>query len=292
MFDIGKLVQANSLQEAIGFLQSNPEARLIAGGTDLIIKIREGKLPGAQLVSIHGLPELSRISLADDGIISIGSGVTFTKISRNPLIRGKVPVLAEAVETVGGPQIRHVGTIGGNLCNGVTSADSVSTLLALNASLKIVGPWGSRMLSIHDFYQGPGRVNLAHDEVLTEILLSPEDYQGFGGHYIKYAMRQAMDIATLGCAVVCQVGGKDRVIDVRLAFGVAAPTPIRARKTEEMARGRTFGEELVEEFGQSAVTEVNPRTSWRASREFRLQLVKELSKRAFREAFIRAGGEC
>lgn len=122
-------------------------------------------------------------------------------------------------------------------------------------------------------------------------MLSTDNYRGFAGHYIKYSMRKAMDIATLGCAVVCKITVQAVIEDFRLAFGVAAPTPVRCRKTETMVKGRTFSEELLLEVGKSAVAEVNPRTSWRASREFRLHLVEELSKRAFKQAFIRAGGK-
>ena len=146
------------------------------------------------------------------------------------------------------------------------------------------------MVSIHDFYKGPGKVALNHADILTAILVTKDNYEGYGGHYIKYAMRGAMDIATLGCVVVCKVKGK-QVEDFRLALGVAGPTPMRCPKTEELVKGRVFDEKLLEEVGQSAITEVNPRTSWRASKECRLQLVEELSKRAFAEAYRKAGGE-
>ncbi|KUO52952.1 MAG: xanthine dehydrogenase [Desulfitibacter sp. BRH_c19] len=291
MYNIVKFEEAHSVKEAIQLLQENPKARLIAGGSDVLIKIHGGKIEDTELISIHGIPELSGISYEADGTIVIGSGTTFSKIANHPLIIENVPVLGEAVEMVGGPQIRNIGTIGGNICNGVTSADSASTLFALDASLRIQGASGIRIIAIEDFYQGPGKVDLQHDEILTAVLLSQENYRGFGGHYIKYAMRNAMDIATLGCAVVCKIKDKMLVEDFRLAFGVAAPTPVRCRKAEKLAIGKTFSEELLDEISKAAVAEVNPRTSWRASKEFRLQLVEELSKRAFKEAFIKAGGE-
>lgn len=291
MYNIAKYQEAHSVREAIQLLQANPKARLIAGGSDLLIKMHEGKIEAAELISIHNLSEISGISLGPDGTIVIGAGTTFSKIANHPVIKEHVPVLGEAVEMIGGPQIRNVGTIGGNICNGATSADSASTLFALNAGLRIQGASGIRIIEIKDFYQGPGKVDLQHDEVLTAVLLSPDNYRGFAGHYIKYAMRNAMDIATLGCAVVCKITDQTVIEDFRLTFGVAAPTPVRCRKTETMVKGKTFSEELLQEVGKSAVAEVNPRTSWRASREFRLQLVEELSKRAFKQAFIKAGGK-
>jgi xanthine dehydrogenase FAD-binding subunit len=291
MFDIAKYAEARSVQEAIELLQANPQAHLIAGGTDMLIKIRAGKLPEAELISIHGLAELTGIALEIDGTIAIGACTTFSHITDHPVIRKHVPVLAEAVDTVGGPQIRHVGTIGGNICNGVTSADSASTLFALNAQLKIQGPDGMRTTAIQDFYKGPGRVDLRHGEIVTAILLTAENYQGFGGHYIKYAMRNAMDIATLGCVVICKLRDQQIVEDFRLALGVAGPTPLRCPETEHVVKGKPFSEALLEEMGRTAIQEVNPRTSWRASKEFRIHLVEELSKRAFRIAFTNAGGK-
>ncbi|MFZ5649003.1 MAG: xanthine dehydrogenase subunit XdhB [Bacillota bacterium] len=291
MYDIAKYEEAGSVQEAIDLLKANPGARLIAGGSDLLIKIRKGKMPGAELISIRGIPQLKGVQVDDKGTIVIGSCTTFSQITNHPVIRENVPVLAEAADMVGGPQIRNVGTIGGNICNGAPSADSAPTLFALNASLKIQGPGGARVVAIQDFYKGPGKVDLLHEEILTGILITRENYRGFGGHYIKFAMRNAMDIATLGCAVVCRLKDKMIIDDFRLALGVAAPTPVRCPATEELVRGKSFSRELLQEVGSTAVTEVNPRTSWRASREYRLQLVQELSRRAFIRAYANAGGE-
>lgn len=291
MYDIAKYEEARTVQEAISLLQQHPQARLIAGGSDLLLKIREGKIPGAELISIHGMPELQGISLDVAGTIRIGSGSSFSQIANHPIIQARIPVLGQAVSRVGGPQIRNIGTIGGNICNGVTSADSASTLFALNARLIIQGDTGVREALIQEFYLGPGRVDLRHDEVLTAVLITRDNYEGFGGCYIKFAMRSAMDIATLGCTAVCKLKDHRIVEDFRLALGVAAPVPIRCPRTEELVRGRVYSEELVREAGRSALSEVNPRTSWRASREYRLQLVEELCRRAFRQAYLKAGGE-
>ncbi|NLC77994.1 MAG: xanthine dehydrogenase FAD-binding subunit XdhB [Clostridia bacterium] len=292
MFDTGNIFEAHSVKEAIELLRSNPGAKLICGGTDVLIQVREGRLAGVDLVSIHQLPELTGVTMEADGTIVIGPATSFTHLAKDPLIKKHLPFLGQAVELVGGPQVRNVGTIGGNVCNGATSADSASTLFALNAKLRIANSRGERVVPIQEFYLGPGKVALGQDDILTAILISREDYEGFGGYYIKYAMRKAMDIATLGCVVLCKVKDKKILEDVRLAFGVAAPTPIRVPAAEAVAKGQVFSEELVEQFGKAALTEVNPRTSWRASREFRLQLVEELSKRALRQAFSNAGGEC
>ncbi len=292
MYDIEKLYQAKDIPDAIAALNADPDAIVISGGSDILIKIREGKLAGCSLVSIHGIRELQGITMEDDGTIVIRPATSFTHVTYHPIIQKHLPVLGEAVDQVGGPQIRNIGTIGGNVCNGVTSADSASTLFTLNAVLELTSRDGVREVAIADFYKGPGRVDLAHGELLTAIKITRDNYDGFGGHYIKYAQRNAMDIATLGCAVNVRLNGaKDAVEDMRLAFGVAAPTPVRCRETEKAAVGMKISPELFGKVGETAVTEVSPRTSWRASREFRLQLVKELSRRALRQAIVHAGGE-
>jgi xanthine dehydrogenase FAD-binding subunit len=290
MYDIAKYEEAYTVEEAIALLQANPQAVIISGGSDVLIKLHKGGIRDAELISIHGIPELRGIRLETEGTIVIGAATTFTNIAKNPIVQQYIPAFGEAVAMVGGPQVRNIGTVGGNICNGVTSADSAATLFAFNAKLRIQGPDSERVVYIHDFYKGSGKVDLAHEEILTAILVTKDNYEGFGGHYIKYAMRNAMDIATLGCAAVCKAT-KNKVEDFRLSFGVAGPTPIRCPKTETMVKGRLVDTQLLEEIGKTAITEVNPRTSWRASKEFRLQLIEELSKRAFKEAYQKAGGE-
>lgn len=292
MYDVAKITIAHSIPEALEALEQNPDAVLIAGGSDVLIKIREGRLAGCSLVSIHGIEAMKGISMEADGTIVIKPGTSFTGVTNDPIIQKHLPMLGAAVDQVGGPQVRHIGTIGGNVCNGVTSADSASTLFTLNAVLELTGKSGTRTLPIADFYKGAGKVDLAHGELLTAIRITKENYEGFGGHYIKYAQRDAMDIATLGCAVSVKLNSaKDSIEDVRLAFGVAAPTPIRCPLAENAIKGQKLSEELYKVFGAQAVQEVNPRTSWRASKEFRLQLVKELSGRALKQAVLFAGGE-
>ena len=291
MYDIEKIYQAKDVPDAIAALAADPDAVVICGGSDVLVKIREGKLAGCSLVSIHGLKELAGVCMEDDGTIVIGPATTFAHVTRDPIIERHLPALGAAVDQAGGPQLRNVGTIGGNVCNGVTSADSASTLLTLNALLELTGPDGRRTVPLCDFYRGPGKVDLAHGELLTAIRIAKADYEGFGGHYIKYAQRNAMDIATLGCAVHVKLDAEKRAVEeLRLAFGVAAPTPVRCRAAEQAARGKAVSPELFDAVSEAAAGEVNPRTSWRASRAFRMQLVRELSRRALKQAIIHAGG--
>ena len=292
MYDIGKFYQAADVEDAVRALVKDPEAVVISGGSDVLIKIREGKLAGCSLVSIHGIKELEGIGMEEDGTIVIGPATTFSHIANNDMIQKHIPMLGDAVDMAGGPQLRNIGTIGGNVCNGVTSADSASSLCCLDAVLVLKGPDGVREVPISQWYTGPGRTVRNHDEVLTAIRIKKENYQGYGGHYIKYGKRNAMEIATLGCAVSVKLTEDKRYIqDLRLGYGVAAPTPIRCHKTEGAVKGMETGEALAQAVGKSALEEVNPRSSWRASREFRLQLVEELGRRAVKQAVINAGGE-
>lgn len=292
MYDIGKFYQAADVQDAVRALVEDPEAVVISGGSDVLIKIREGKLAGCSLVSIHGIKELEGIRMEEDGTIVIGPATTFSHITNNDIIQKHIPMLGDAVDMAGGPQLRNIGTIGGNVCNGVTSADSASSLCCLAADLVLKGPDGVREVPISQWYTGPGRTVRNHDEVLTAIRIKKENYQGYGGQYIKYGKRNAMEIATLGCAVSVKLTeDKKHIQDLRLAYGVAAPTPIRCHTTEEAVKGMETGESLAQAVGKGALEEVNPRSSWRASREFRLQLVEELGRRAVKQAVINAGGE-
>lgn len=293
MYDIATYVQAGCVAEAVAALAADPSAMPIAGGTDVLIQTREGRHAGCSLVSLHGLEELRTIRMEEDGTLVIGSGCTFSEITASALLQSTVPILCWAVDQVGSPQIRNMGTIGGNVCNGVTSADSACSLMVLNAVMELQGPGGRRQVPIAQWYTGPGKTVRRREEVLAGIRIAKADYEKFGGHYIKYGKREAMEISTLGCAVSVKLdAGKKTVDDLRIAFGVAAPTPIRCPRTEALAKGRTADAALAREIGHSVLTEINPRDSWRASRAFRLQIAKEISRRAFLQAVQFAGGDC
>ena len=292
MYDIKALYEAESVAHATELLLAHPEAKVIAGGSDVLIQMREGRLAGATLVSIYGLDELRGVSMEADGTIRIGSLTSFSHITKSPIIEEHIRVLGEAVDMVGGPQIRNIGTIGGNTCNGVTSADSASTLVAYDAIVELTGAEGKRLVPIREFYIKAGKVDLRPGEIETAILIPKESYEGCKGHYIKYAMRNAMDIATCGCSANVKLSADKKIIErARLAYGVAGPVPMRAPSAEAAANGKPVSAETVEAFAKAALDDVNPRTSWRATKEFRLHLVEELARRALSEAIRLSGGE-
>ncbi len=292
MYDMKALYQATSVADAVALRLAHPEAQIIAGGSDVLVQMREGKRAGKELISIYGLEELRGVKMEDDGTIRIGSLTSFSHITRDPLIQQYMLVLGEAVDQVGGPQIRNIGTIGGNTCNGVTSADSASTLHAYDAIVELTGPDGVRRQPIHDFYIKAGKVDIREGEIQTGILIPRDSYENTFGYYIKYAMRNAMDIATLGTSVNVRLSADKKTVErARVAFGVAGPVPLRAATAEALAAGHPVSMDLAERFSQAVKEDINPRDSWRAARDFRMHIAVESAKRAFIEAVKRAGGE-
>ena len=290
MYDIKALYEAESVQHAIELLQEHPEAQIIAGGSDVLVQIREGRRAGVELVSIYMLDELRGVSIDEEENIRIGSLTSFSHITNDPIIQKYINVLGEAVDMVGGPQIRAIGTIGGNTCNGVTSADSASTLMAWDAVIEVTGPEGVRRVPIKDFYIKAKVVDLRPAEIQTAILIPKESYENCYGHYIKYSMRNALDIATTGCSVNVKLSDDKKKFErVRAGYGVAAPTPMRCLQAESSLAGREVLPSLADEIVPLVLEEIHPRDSWRASKAFRIQIAGEMIRRAFRAAAGRAG---
>ncbi len=291
MYDLKALYEAYTVEEAIALRQEHPEAQIIAGGSDVLVQMREGKRAGASLISIYTVDSIRGVSLEDDETIRVGSLTSFSHITKNPIIQERFPVLGQAVDLVGGPQVRNIGTIGGNTCNGVTSADSASTLFAWDALVELTGQNGKRVLPISQFYLSAGKVDIAPDEIQTAILVPKSAYDGYFGHYIKYAMREAMDIATIGCSVNVKLSAdKTTIEDVRIAYGVAGPIPLRATTAETLAKGKLTTLDTVEAFGNAVLEDIKPRDSWRASKAFRQHMAVELAKRALTQSITLAGG--
>ena len=261
MYDMKALYEASSVENAVALRLEHPEAQIIAGGSDVLVQMREGKRAGAELISIYGLDELRGITIDADENIRIGSLTSFSHITRDPIIQQYINVLGEAVDMVGGPQIRNIGTIGGNTCNGVTSADSSSTLHAWDAIVELTGKNGVRRLPIHEFYIKAGKVDIrAEDgEIQTAILIPKESYDRCYGHYIKYAMRNAMDIATLGCSVNVRLSEDKKTIErARIAYGVAGPVPLRCASAEAAAQGKPLTEETLQGIAALMLDEYKP----------------------------------
>ncbi|AOR22760.1 xanthine dehydrogenase FAD-binding subunit XdhB [Clostridium taeniosporum] len=290
MFDIKDILEPETLEEALELLDENKQLKIIAGGTDVLIKLHHHRMKDAELLSIRKIKGIDDINMLDDGSIEIGAMASFSKIFRNDIIQKYIKVLAEGAVSMGGPQIRNMATIGGNVCNGAVSADSAPSLFALNAKLKIKNKNSERIVPIEEFYLGPGKVDIKSNEILTNLIIKKEDYENLKGNYIKFSNRKAMDIAMVSVAVLSSIeDGKFN--DLRIALGVSAPTPIRCNEAENYAKGIEATEENIKKISELAVKSSKSRNSWRASKDFREHLIKELTKRGIKKTMEVEGEE-
>ncbi len=291
MFDFTALYEAFTVEEAISLRLSHPEAKIIAGGSDQLIRLRNGKLAGCELISIYTVDSLRGVSMGTAGELRVGALTSFSQLEEDPLIQAHIPVLGEAAGLVGGPQVRNIGTVGGNVANGVTSADTASTLLAWDAEMELQGESGPRRVPMSRWYLGAGRTDIRPGEILTHILIPRAAWENYHGVYMKYAMRNAMDIAAVGCSVNVRLSADTKTVeDVRIAFGVAGPVPLRASGAEALGRGAAADMNTAGAMARALGQDITPRTSWRAKAEFREHIARELLCRCFREAVNRAGG--
>lgn len=282
MFDIKNIQEPRSVEEAVKILHENNNLKIISGGTDVLIKLHHGDMKEVELLSLKNLKELDFIKVLENDTIEIGSTTCFTNIYRNKIIKDFIPALGQGAVSMGGPQIRNMATIGGNICNGAVSADSAPSLFAFNAKLRLRSFKGERIVPIEEFYEGPGKVNIRKDEILISIFIEKKDYEGVRGTYIKYSNRKAMDISMLGVCVVASMK-ENKFKDLRIALGVAAPTPIRCKDAEKYALGLEYSEENINNIAQYAVKSASARDSWRASKAYREHLIKELTVRGIYE---------
>lgn len=288
MFDIKNIYEPNNIEEALELLDIE-NSKIIAGGTDILISLQHGKLSEVNLVSLRNIEELRKIKVIENGDIEIGAMASFTDIFRNKYINENIPSLCESAVSMGGPQIRNMATIGGNVCNGAVSADSATTLFNLNSKLLIKSKEKERLIEIKNFYLGPGKVHIYSNEILTKIIIKKDDYEEYYGNYIKFSNRKAMDIAMLGVSILGKIK-ENKFIDLRIALGVAAPVPVRCVQAENYAKDLNITMKNIEEISEMALLDANPRNSWRGSKDFRTHLIKELTKRGISKIIEEAGG--
>ena len=285
MFDYDRVYEGKNLKNALDILADNDKIVIINGGTDVLIKARENAYRNHSLLNISNIKELKGVYLNDKKDIIIKSGTTFSELESNEIVKKYLTLLACASSQVGSPQVRNVATIGGNICNGAVSADSVPSLFVLNAKLVLENSSGQRIVPIEEFYLGPGKTVLEKNELLKEIIISYEDYHNYFGVYKKFGRRKAMEIATTSCAVLLKLKDQGKAIeDYRIAYGVAAPTPVRCHKTEEKIRYSGIKKEMLDVIQNSVLEELYLRESWRASKELRQQVIQEFAVRATEEA--------
>ncbi|HEY3167777.1 MAG TPA: FAD binding domain-containing protein [Candidatus Binatia bacterium] len=279
--------QPASLAEASRLLKDNgPGGRFLAGGTDLVIALKEKGLLPKYLVDLKRVPGLTGIRQNSDGSIAIGALTSMREIEISPLITKKFPFLAQSAAEVGSIQIRNRATIGGNMANATPSADTAPALIALNGTAKIVGVNGERTVPLDGFFKGPGQTVMSAEEVLSEINI-PKTSPRLVGEYIKFSPREMMDLAYVGIAVVYNLGDKDKKCDgVRIVLGAVAPTPIRAKRAEATLEGQNLTEALAEKVGQIAAEEAKPISDVRSSADYRRAMVGAMTTRAILNAAV------
>jgi CO/xanthine dehydrogenase FAD-binding subunit len=272
-----------TLDEALSLLSRyKGRAKVIAGGTDFVPKLKRREIgaPG-YVIDLKGIPALDDIKYGVSGL-SLGALATIGAVETSAIIGQKFGILAQAAQSMASPQVRNRGTIAGNICNAVPSADSAPALLTLGAKLKIINPKGERTVSIEGFFTGPSQTALNDDEILREIYI-PHPPPNGQGVYLKLTPRRAMDLAIVGVAAL--VTAQDGFCqDIRIALGAVAPTPIRAKKAEAILKGQKFDDELIEKAARTAAGEAKPIDDHRASAEYRRDMVKVLVKRAIKQA--------
>ncbi|HXV81184.1 MAG TPA: xanthine dehydrogenase family protein subunit M [Candidatus Binatia bacterium] len=281
------LYQPATLAEASRLVKDKgPGGHFLAGGTDLVIAIKEKGWVPKYVVDLKKVPGLSGIRENSDGSIRIGALTTMREIETHPLLNARYPFLCQSAAEVGSIQIRNRATIGGNMANATPSADVAPSLIALDASAKIVSAAEGRTVTLEEFFRGPGQTVMDSDEILTEITI-PKTSPRFVGEYIKFSPRDMMDLAYVGIAVAYVLGEKEKRCEgVRIVLGAVAPTPIRARHAEALLEGRLLTEELAVKVGAAAAQESQPISDVRSSADYRRAMVAAMTKRAILNAAV------
>jgi len=277
-----------SLAEALDLLAKyDGKARVFAGGTDLLVSMKRREILPEHLISLKGVAELKGVHHDQKEGMKIGALVTLGEIEHSRIIQDDFCVLWDAVYVMASPQIRSLGTIGGNLCSAAPSADTAPPLMVLDASVEIISTQGERKVSVENFFKGPGESVLNPDEILTRILI-PHPLKKSSGAYFKLMRRAAMDLAQVGVAVCLSFDSEKRICrGAKIALGAVGSTPIRALKAEQILLNKEMSETVGKEAGKIAAQEANPRSSIRASKEYRREMIEVLTKRAVMAAYNR-----
>jgi carbon-monoxide dehydrogenase medium subunit len=278
-----------TLKEVCSLLQKyEGRSKIMAGGTDLLVNIKHGIISPQYLIGLKNLLGLNNITYSEDDGLRLGPLVTHRSITNSIIIKEKFGTLAVACSRIGTPQIRNMGTIGGNLCNASPSGDTAPPLIAMGATLKLVSPEKERFISLEKFFSGPGTTILSTDEIVAEIQV-PNIPAHTGVVYIKLPARTLIDIAAVGVAALITLDLKSQTFrDVKIVLGAVAPTPIRAKKAEDIIRGEKIEEKLIQKAAQLASEEAHPISDVRGSANYRKEMVKVLTRQAISQALEQA----
>lgn len=278
-----------SLGEALKLLaQHGKRARLLAGGTDLLVQMRSGRRAPEWVIDVKNIPELSELSYDSARGLTLGAAVPCYRIYGSPEVVAMYPALNDVASLIGGTQIQGRASIGGNLCNAAPSADAIPPLIALDAKCRMAGPEGEREIEVGDFCTGPGKTVLAANEILVSIQIPPPKAHS-GARYIRFIPRNEMDIAVAGAGVSVQLeNGNFR--SARIALAAVAPTPLFVKEAGEFLAGKPVSDEIIEQAAAIAREAAKPITDMRGTVAYRKHISGVLTKRALRDAVARAKG--
>lgn len=272
----------STIEEAVSLLDEYGEkAEVIAGGTDLIPKLKEKELSPDYMIDVSKIDEMDYIR-EEDEILKIGALTTHSTLGNSPIIDEKVRILADAAHEIGSVQIRNRGTIGGNLANASPAADTATPLLALEASLKLESLSGNRVVSIDDFFVDSGESIIDSDELLTEIQVSNHLNGKTRGAFIKLGRRSEFSLSIVNVAVVIGIK-KGKCEHARIALGACGSTPIRVKEVEDFLEEKALDESTIKEAAKKARGEISPISDVRSSAEYREEIAEVLIGRALKE---------
>jgi len=278
------------VQECLAVLAhgGDGDVKMVAGGTDLLPQMKNGLIKPAKVVDLSGIAALQRLEVDGDGALHIGAAVSARTAELSSVVRDGFLGVAEGAGVIGSYQVRNLATIGGNVCNAAPSADVSPALVAMDAVVVIEGPDGQRLLPITDFFQGVRRTALQPGELVVEFVV-PKPAAGSGGTYLRHTPRRELDIAVVG--VGTQLTIQDgRCTKARIALGAVAPVIVRATEAEASLEGQEVTPELLDKAASLAVGSARPISDQRGSAEYRLHLVRVLTRRTLQTAFERATG--
>jgi len=270
-------------EEAVQLLAKYGQgAVLLAGGTDLLIKMKQGLIEPKTIIRVR---QPSFIDSGPDGF-HIGAATKLRTLEKSRVLIETFPALLEAIKLIGSVQIRYMATLGGNLCNASPAADTVPPLLVTDAVVRILGPGGYRIVPLNEFFLGPGKTVLARSEILTEIHIPL--FKGKTGSSFIRLSRASMDIAKISIAVLLQLDGDDRIGSARIALGSVAPTPMLANKAAEVLVGNILSSDTIARAAETVSDEIRPITDIRGTAEYRKDVSRVIARDAIEAAYRRA----
>jgi CO/xanthine dehydrogenase FAD-binding subunit len=274
----------SSITDALLLLDAKREARVLAGGTDLLVQLKQRELSAECLIDLKLIPELRGVELGEDNHLHVGALTTVSEIIGSDIVNDEIPILRQVAESMGSWQVRNKATIGGNICRAAPSADFAPVLLALDAQLKIVNSRAERIVNLTNFFTGPGKTVLQRNDILQEIIIQVPS-GSWALEYGRQSRRKTMDLALVNVAVFLMLDSRKSVCeDIRIAVGSVAPTPVRARNAEQYLSKAEISTERINTASRMAAEETDPISDVYGSAWYKREVVRAQTARTLKEA--------